>query len=64
MAVTFGGAVSAAAPAVYDTTVSQATGACCEGIGLIGADGVALTGSPVYIGGTVAPIKFDTNQTP
>ena len=44
MAATYGAAVSAAAPAVVDTAASQDTGAVCEGIGLIGADGVSIGG--------------------
>jgi hypothetical protein len=60
MAATFSGAVSANAPAVVDTAASQDTGAVCEGIGLIGADGVSIGGS--RIGGSPGTdLKFETN---
>ena len=63
MAVTYGAAVSANAPAVVDTAASQDTGAVCEGIGLIGADGDSIGGS--RIGGSPGTdLKFETNVAP
>ena len=47
MAITYGAAVSASAPAIVDTAASQATGAVCEGIGLTGADGASIGGSRI-----------------
>lgn len=47
MAITYGAAVSANAPAIVDTAASQATGAVCEGIGLTGADGASISGSRI-----------------
>lgn len=45
MAVTYGAAVSADAPAVVDTNATQDTGAVCEGIGLTGTDGETVSGA-------------------
>jgi hypothetical protein len=60
MAVTYGAAVSAAAPAVVDTNASQDTGAVCEGIGLTGTDGASIGGS--RIGGSPGTdLKIETN---
>lgn len=62
MAVSFGGAVSAAAPAVYDLTLPAHNGAATMGIGRTGADGAALAGAQ-YLGNPVAPVvKFDTDK--
>lgn len=47
MAITYGAAVSASAPAIVDTAASQATGSVCEGIGLTGADGASISGSRI-----------------
>lgn len=52
MAVTYGAAVSANAPAIVDTAASQDTGAVCQGIGLTGSDGDSISGW--RIGGTEA----------
>jgi hypothetical protein len=60
MAATYGAAVSAAAPAILDTAASQDTGAVCEGIGLIGADGVSIAGSRIG-GAPGTELKFETN---
>ena len=60
MAITYGAAVSAAAPAVADTNTTQATGAVCEGIGLTGTNGESIGGS--RIGGTPGTdLKIETN---
>ena len=53
MAVTYGAAVSANAPAIVDTAASQDTGAVCQGIGLTGSDGDTLSGA-YRIGGSAA----------
>ena len=45
MAVTYGAAVSANAPAIVDTAASQDTGAVCEGIGITGSDGDTVSGA-------------------
>lgn len=58
MAVTYGGAVSASAPAVVDTAASQDTGAAVEGIGLTGADEASLAGSRIG-GAPGTAFKFD-----
>lgn len=47
MAVSYGAAVSAAAPAIVDTAASQSTGAVCEGIGLTGADEASIGASRI-----------------
>lgn len=47
MAVTYGAAVSATAPAIVDTAASQSTGASTQGIGLTGADGADISGSRI-----------------
>jgi len=60
MPATYGAAVSAAAPAVVDTNASQDTGAVSEGIGLIGADGVSISGSRIG-GAPGTDLKFETN---
>jgi len=60
MAITYGAAVSAAAPAVIDTNATQSTGAVCEGIGLIGADTVSIGGSRIG-GAPGAELVFETN---
>jgi len=44
MAVTYGAAVDATTPAIVDTNASQATGAVCQGIGLVPADEADLAG--------------------
>jgi len=60
MAATYSAAVNATNPAVVDTAASQDTGASVEGIGLVGADGVSLSGS--RIGGSPGTdFKFETN---
>jgi len=60
MAATYSAAVNANNPAVLDTAASQDTGASVEGIGLVGADGVSLSGS--RIGGSPGTdFKFETN---
>jgi hypothetical protein len=63
MAATYGAAVSAAAPAVVDTNVSQDTGAVCEGIGLTGADGASIGGSRIG-GAPGTDLKIETNVAP
>ena len=47
MAVTYGAAVSATAPAIVDTAASQDTGAATQGIGVTGADGASISGSRI-----------------
>lgn len=59
MAVTFGSAVSASAPAVVDETASQATGSVCTGIASTGADGAAVASS--RIGGTAFNLTVETD---
>jgi hypothetical protein len=53
MAVSYGAAVSADAPAVVDTEATQDTGAVCQGIGITGADGDTVSGA-YRIGGAAA----------
>lgn len=60
MAITYGAAVKAAAPAVADTNATQGTGAVCEGIGLIGADGVSIGASRIG-GAPGSDLLFETN---
>lgn len=62
VSVSFGGAVKASAPAVYDATLSTGNGAAMFGIGFTGADGAALPGTAQYIGNPIAPVvKLDTD---
>ena len=58
MAITYGAAVSANAPAIVDTAASQETGAVCEGIGLTGADGASISGSRIG-GSTGTDLKVE-----
>jgi len=62
MAITFGDAVKATAPAVFATLPAAATGAMCTGIGLTGADGAALPANATALGATAITAKFDTNK--
>jgi hypothetical protein len=64
MAITYGAAVSAAAPAVADTNVSQDTGAVNQGIGRTGADGASIGGQRIGAATTTTDIKFETNVAP
>ncbi len=59
MAVTYGAAVSANAPAIVDTAASQDTGAVCQGIGLTGADGDSISGWRIGGSATTADIKVE-----
>ena len=59
MAITFSGACSAAAPVLYDTAPSQATGALSAGIGITGADAATPTGF-TYIGGAAQVVKVES----
>lgn len=59
MAVTFGGAVSAAAPAVVDETAGQDTGAVSTGIAVTGADGAAVANQ--RIGGAAFNLTVETD---
>jgi hypothetical protein len=64
MAVTFGGAVSANAPAVFATLPVAGTGAMDTGIGITGADHAALPANATGIGAVAITAKFDTDQDP
>jgi hypothetical protein len=62
MAITFSSACSTAAPCLYDTDPSQATGAMNTGIGITGADAAALAGF-TYIGGAAQTVTVETTGT-
>lgn len=62
MAVTFSSACSAAAPVIYDTTASQATGAMSTGINVTGADASTPAGL-TYIGGVALPAMIESTGT-
>lgn len=61
MAVSYGGAVSASAPAIVDTNASQSTGAVSTGIGVTGADEASIGAS--RIGGAAGTdLKVETGD--
>ena len=61
MAITYGAAVSANAPAVADTNATQSTGAVSEGIGLTGSNGDSISGWRIGASATTTDLKIETN---